>query len=559
MKNLKRMMCLVLVVLMALTCLVACKKKGGSAEEDLKKTEEEFNKLTTNVDKFTYGGTYSDKQKDAVMSFIEIPDLKAFTESFAKPGTEDIIDISLDKFELNGGDMLTTLGGPIAMKLNTIYGEGNSKADATVSIGGMSVGVNVYSLSDAFILSAPLFLEKPIYFDIKAMQAANREENVQESAAMNAIAELLGSDIANKLDKVFTKENCEYIMKLLKDCIPEEAITVENVKLDGFKAGYVSSIDTECYTLTVTGDVMVKIIKNALTALKSDAKIKGMFVEIFNALKETGVLDMLVVDSASLGDAEALYDNFISKGEMLVAEEYNPEEMAEVGFTVKRYFNKGVAVKTSIILSEAVTAGGAELSFWNMYVDSKNENGLLVTVSDETMLEAYCGADKNTTSGKLNINAEEIKITASYTKDNVDTSINAEVVYGGVTMAKLLVENNNSKERSVTNFDLSLDDDEDPTTDMVIYTLDIETVKGAKNETSVRFNAPELLNVEFKITSESGKKTDKKVEVPSADDCEKIDSAEALEALLGGMFGGDEDLDNDYDDYEVVESEEADL
>ncbi len=550
MKNFKRLMCLALVVLMALTCLFACKKKESGDSGDDKNNpvavEDAWSKLETNVDKFTYGGSYSDKQKDAVMSLIDLPGFDSIVETYNKTDVEHNISLSLDKLEVQGQDMLTQLGGPVNVGMNSIYNKDATQLDFNIGLGGMSMAANVYANAEALVVKIPM-LQQNLYFDLNAISEAMKEasSDLGEAGVNNIVGMLQSLDmnaIAEKLEGVLTAENLSYILNLLADCIPEDAITSENVKLEGFKAGYISSIDTECLTLTVTEDVAYNTVANAIKALKDDAKVKEIFVTLFDIVKETGLLDE-ALDGAELGSGAEFYDNLFFEVQTRFEDvSRDPEVKDQVGFKIKRYFAKGINVKNSLILDKETMDVDGEISFWNIYEGNKNESGLLVSIDGQNVLDAYKGADADKVTGKLTINADGVEVVADLSKDKVDTSIITEIKSEGQTMAKLLVEKNESADRCVINFDLSIDEDEDPSTDMMICTLDFETTKGDKTETAVRLNVPELINAELKLTAEIGKKTDKKVEMPTADGCTKIDSTEALEDLLGGLMGGMGDL-----------------
>lgn len=622
MKDTKRFLCMLIALIMVLCTLSACDPKdidtssdasGDSSADSSADSSDDGSSVEEAmyggaiVDKFLAVNKYTEEQKADVFPLISLPDLSGTEDAFDGKNIEMNFDLTVDKLEIAGAEEALGQLGDISFSVENVVIEqesGKFTADIVLALAGQSLTINVAYDGKAIILKAPGMLEKPLVIKMSAveelMNMMNGEDEELEDGGSAVIMELLVKFEANKdeimaaVKEFFSEENLGLFVGLLADCIPTAAITEEKVTIDKFNFGYITNIETTCYTLTLNEEVAKEIAKNFVTVFKGSAEFKASFAKLYEVLKSAGILDS--IEGAALLSGEAAYDYLLNKlAESMEETESSEESSEEVSeetsddnseeaseetsddsseeaseessedisdesseeitddeeideieeILIKRYFYNDIAVKTAICVEQDA------ISWWNIYANSASESGFAFDFSDEdgenNLIIAF-GATKEKAVGSLAINSANISATLNFVKDA--TSIVADVVFaeGDNAAISAKLQSTKTDAGSTFAFDISVPTGIDDKVNKI--SLTVENTKEANGGKSViKIFSENIMDLQLTATY-SAVATDKTVADIDTTDCDIIDTADALAELLGSFTGGMGE--DDYYDEELI-------
>ncbi len=547
MRNTKKLVCLVMALLMVFFAFASCQKKEQAS----------------NAEKFLSTNFYKPEDKLNIVPLVSTNNLNDVVDKYKDKNVDMDFSLEANKIEVNGEDYLQMIGGPVSIKIEDLIVEKDGKFSLpiAVSLKGFTVNASLSFDGECIYVNIPLFLEKPLAINVGMFQQlqasaddyADSKENLDMIIGITEKFGTLEEELESVIKEVFTKENLDKVIKRLADCIPDSAIKKENVKLDDFKAGYISYVDTECYTFTITEEIFCTLVENIVKKFGDSEECKAGFAKVYDVLKKTGVFDDTEV--ADL-DGNAVYDKLFDEleevlgvfegsevaesedetGESVEATSGESEDDAENAIVIKRYFAGDVSVKTSVMFDE-----NEEVSIWDVVVGNKNEYGFKYSVSREygsNSVDVICGADDTKATGTVNV-------TSTYDyhgTDRKDTNT-TEVTYEKT--AKTFKLNAKNVDNEDTQFEASVNYTETDAGMTFNATADIKGNEYELNITETKVDTTTKYDITLKgddidiqlAASYGIAPTDKTATIPNKSDCEVIDTTDALEQLIGGLFG----------------------
>ncbi len=400
----KRLFSFVLVLLMLVSCFVACgkddEKEESKAPAQNNSDEVAFESLTDNREKLVYlSGGVDDyvNYDDKIYGVLGVEDEDIVIPTIAEDAVVKMaLQAQLTELSVGGEDILEKqFGGPMGVAFNALTDGLRLNMDAAVNIAGMNIDLDVKAGENGVLVTSPFVFQNPLYVSGEYLNGL-----AAGFSNYSAIIESVGSLSADLANLAEDATFAAYLRTKAVELIPEDAVEATKATISG---DYINGdAETDCIVLTMNGDELSVLISSLRQSLENDATFKALSAGLIKSISGLVAAGIIAAegDGATLTDTE-LYDALFDFTDDL-AEELKGNTDLTIIF--KRYFLNGVDSRWDIEISEKENTG--YISFWDIYVDNANDYGFVFKIDGEEMLSLKGGSagDSADVSFKLNEN-----------------------------------------------------------------------------------------------------------------------------------------------------------
>ncbi|MBQ4648590.1 MAG: hypothetical protein IJB76_05450 [Clostridia bacterium] len=434
-----RLLSLLMVLAMLVTCFVACKDdktqkdgkdavstdteesgKNENASDDVSAEDgevssenngnSEFDELS-NIEKLLYFTTPEldeDELLNKVCTVLNVNKEELFIPTVTEGNVFEVgVNVDINELTVDGEDALQSMGGSMGIDASFVTDGSAVNLNAGMSMPGMSINFVDAKLNGvAGSVSSPLFLEKSVYVDFNALTEALLtgsdffDSNGLFGDTQNVLTAL--EDAAALFTSIGTK---------IVELIPEDSVTSAMESIEGKYAG---KVEAECVALTLDNEDLASMIKGLYEAYYGDESFKETAVSVLEAM------DSLLDYAAQMGadvpafEAAELYETVFEYLEE-AREEIAESEPIEI--VIKRFFVDGKNVSFDI----NVTAEGETLAISAMDITVGEACDFAVSAS-------FAGVDMLNLSGGYKGEKSSFSMGITNPEGDLDLDDNGEYV-----------------------------------------------------------------------------------------------------------------------------------
>lgn len=296
---------------MAVGCFAACGDKGESKDSSGEKSEmtpeeakSEYEQLDKTA-KLFYIPAASSPAADKVVSIVDKEEIKK--PDIKLDAFEAAAEITVDKFTASGEDLLQSLGGALNVNGSVLASDSGVNFDLAAAVNGSNIDIDLAADKEGALLTAPFLFSQPVYLSGSIVEEALNGAGIESAVSSVPSVDLEGivSALESWESEKLTDANIKHLEDLFKGVIPEDAVTVSEVKAAEFKGNYITSdIAAECVTLTVDKAVYEKMTQGINTNVVTDEVFKDVVVSFLNCFGDE------LLSSAFGMTAEEIYNEF---------------------------------------------------------------------------------------------------------------------------------------------------------------------------------------------------------------------------------------------------------
>lgn len=396
---------------MAVGCFAACGDKGESKDSSGEKSEmtpeeakSEYEQLDKTA-KLFYIPAASSPAADKVVSIVDKEEIKK--PDIKLDAFEAAAEITVDKFTASGEDLLQSLGGALNVNGSVLASDSGVNFDLAAAVNGSNIDIDLAADKEGALLTAPFLFSQPVYLSGSIVEEALNGAGIESAVSSVPSVDLEGivSALESWESEKLTDANIKHLEDLFKGVIPEDAVTVSEVKPAEFKGNYITSdIAAECVTLTVDKAVYEKMTQGINTNVVTDEVFKDVVVSFLNCFGD----ELL---SSTFGmTAEEIYNEF---AEELKEELSVPEGDSDSTVVISRYFVSGIPAKLDAVVND----GSEELiniTYWDVYSETNaREYGAKLSLEGDELLSVRGGANEKTADMDVTLKLTETSVSVT--------------------------------------------------------------------------------------------------------------------------------------------------
>lgn len=387
MKLLVRVTGLLMVLVLLLGTTAACKEKKGSS---LNEAEEAYNTLNNDVEKLFY----IVKTKHPTAGKLANPLGVSFERT--EENAEAEFEFSLDEFTVKEEDKLTALGAsPFVLSGTLLTGKAGHNLNVSGAYMGLTIDAELRADDNGVMIGCPAAFNKPYYVPDAAVTEVLFELFSKYSGVQLGEFNVNTIQVASEWSKAnLTEEKLQHMFDLLKDVVPINDVTSEEVTVSQLNGNYIAEeVKAECITLRLNSKEYDRFITNFSNTFLIDSTFKTLVISFVDTLIDNGCIKTAV----DIDGNKAFND--LSKRIKDYVKEFDAEKR-DVNVSVKRYFAKGFDVKLDITVTEKGN-NVFDASCWNYYNDTARQFGATLSAEGEEILNIVGGA--NATDADMDI------------------------------------------------------------------------------------------------------------------------------------------------------------
>lgn len=406
MKQMTKAVSIFLVLAMLLCVFSACKSEKTPEELAM----EAYNALENNTEKLFYVSSVKHPSEGKTVSLFTPSEFsfenlnqgfKALIESGKTVEAE--AKLTVDELEVDGQDYLQQIGGaPFSLTGKLLFDKKGTNFGLSTNISGLPLSVEIASSENAVLIESPFAFKKPVYISKEALEDVlfgTMEGNQADGVSNNLLSAL--SSVATWAKENLTEENRKHLLGLLKDAIPVNSITVENVTVSDIKGEYISEdLNAECVSLTLDAAAVDKLLTNVNNNVLTDSVVKNLVISFYNCLPDAVKSGIARTEEGTeaLG-GEDIYKKLCNEFKKLM-NDIDTEEKGSV--VIKRYFVGGFSVKLDVVITDD-NEKTVDFTAWNYYKGSAQEYGVKLVAPKDVDCVLSGGADESKASLKADV------------------------------------------------------------------------------------------------------------------------------------------------------------